>query len=52
MYLKEQYSIGNLYCTGVDVNGKNSRLIENQYLCYILEDKFRGNDLSKCVCIR
>lgn len=48
VYLKEQYSIGNLYCTGVDVNGKNSRLIENQYLCNILEDKFRGNDLSKC----
>ena len=48
LHLKENYSIGNLYCTGVDLNGKNSRIIENQYLCNILEDKFRGNDLSKC----
>lgn len=48
LHLKDAYSIGNLYCTGVEVNGKNSRLVENQYLCNILEDKFRGNDLSKC----
>lgn len=47
LHLKENYTIGNLYCTGVDLNGKNSRIIENQYLCNILEDKFRGNDLSK-----
>ncbi len=47
-YLKKYYTIGNLYCVGVDLSGKNSRLIENQFLCNILEDTFRGNDLAKC----
>lgn len=46
-YLKENYTIGNLYCTGTEFDGKNTRIIENQFLCNILEDKFRGNDLSK-----
>ena len=46
-YLKENYTIGNLYCTGIELDGKKTRMIENQFLCNILEDKFRGNDLSK-----
>lgn len=46
-YFKEKYTIGKLYCTGCFVEGKKSRLIETQYVCDILEDKFRGNDLSK-----
>lgn len=46
-YLKEKYTIGNLYSIGVDLEGKKTRMIENQFLCNILEDKFRGNDLSK-----
>lgn len=47
LHLKEKYTIGNLYCVGVDLSGKTSRLIENQFLCNIIEDKFRGNDLKK-----
>lgn len=46
-YLKENYTIGNLYCTGIELEGKKTRMIEEQFLCNILEDKFRGNDLSK-----
>ena len=46
-YLKEKYTIGNLYSIGIDLEGKKTRMIENQFLCNILEDKFRGNDLSK-----
>lgn len=45
-YLKENYTIGNLYSIGVDLDGKKTRMIENQFLCNILEDKFRGNDLK------
>ena len=46
-FLKEKYTIGNLYCNGIEFDGKKTRMIENQFLCNILEDKFRGNDLSK-----
>lgn len=46
LHLKETYTIGNLYCVGNDFTGKTSRLIENQFLCNSLEDKFRGNNLK------
>ena len=46
-YLKEEYTLGNIYCTGVELDGKNTRIIEDQFICNIIEDKFRGNDLSK-----
>lgn len=46
-YLKDNYTIGNLYCTGIELEDKKTRMIEDQFLCNIIEDKFRGNDLSK-----
>ena len=46
-FLKEKYTIGNLYCNGIELDGKKTRMIEDQFICNILEDKFRGNDLSK-----
>jgi len=46
-YFKEKYTIGKLYATGSFLEGKKGRLIEVGYVCDILEDKFRGNDLSK-----
>ena len=45
-FFKEKYTIGKLYCTGSFIEEKKSRLIETQYICDILEDKFRGNDLK------
>lgn len=46
-YLKEKYTIGNLYYTGIELNGKTTKIIEEDFLCNIIEDKFRGNDLAK-----
>jgi len=46
-HFKENYTIGKLYASGSFLEGKKGRIIEVGYVCDILEDKFRGNDLSK-----
>lgn len=45
-FLKQEYTIGNLFATGYELNGKKIRKIEEGFLCNIIEDKFRGNDLK------
>lgn len=46
-HFKDSYTIGNLFCLGSFVENKDIKLISNKFLCNIIEDKFRGNDLSK-----
>lgn len=46
-HFKEKYTVGKLYASGSFLEDKKARLIEVGYICDILEDKFRGNDLSK-----
>ena len=45
-HFKENYTIGKLYASGSFLEGKKGRLIEVGYICDILEDKFRGNELK------
>lgn len=46
-HFKEDYTIGNFFALGSFVENKSIKLISNDFVCNIIEDKFRGNDLSK-----
>lgn len=45
-HFKDSYTIGNLFCLGSFIQDKEIKILKNEFLCNIIEDKFRGNELT------